>query len=71
MAFNLDANATPATVVAARQQGARYVVRHVNHPCLVRESGSPPADSLYTLYGYLVKVGGRIGGLRLLLALMA
>jgi hypothetical protein len=70
MAFNLDAHATPTTVVAASQQGSRCVVRHVNHPCLVRDSGSPPACSLYTPYGYLVNSGGHAGALRLLLALM-
>ena len=39
-ALDLDANATATTVVPAGQQSSRVVVRHVNHPCLVDDSGA-------------------------------
>jgi hypothetical protein len=37
--FDLDADATTAPVVTASQQGPLVVLRHVNHPCLLRDSG--------------------------------
>ena len=56
VAWDLDANATPAALMATGQRGACVVVCHLTHPFLCRGRlrlwGTAP--SLYTPYGYLV-----------------
>lgn len=72
MAADFDTDATTAALVTAGQQGSLFVVRHVNHPHLLRDSAihrnpfdqsvnSGPVDRTTTLTIYPIRVSGKDG----------